>query len=49
MVWRMREIQDLCKTLLQEEQPDHDAQDAQHAWLKIPLPSSRLAAGDAFG
>ena len=47
MVWRMREIQDLCKTVLQEEQPDHDAQDAQHAWLPTEALSSKTRHGSS--
>jgi hypothetical protein len=56
MVWLVREIQDFCEAVFHVEHPDHDAQDAQYAWLpgdpqscKIGHKSSSPKVGDLFG
>jgi hypothetical protein len=52
----MREIQDFCEAVFHVKHPDHDTQDAQHAWLpiqpqscKVGHKSSSPKAGDLFG
>src|SRR5215471_1774958 len=56
MVWLVREIQDLCQAVFHVKHPDHDTQNAQHAWLPIQPQSCKVGhissspkAGDLFG
>src|SRR5260370_40986881 len=41
----VREIQDLCEAVFHVEHPDHDAQNAQYAWLPGASQSHRIRHG----